>query len=97
MVLSVGSLTALNEINRSMAHDILSLIQNQEVAAPIINKVNKITKSPSLTPLLREEVYSIGKMRTNDEDVIKLFMKQFFTYRPDDTFFFKYLAKENGE
>ena len=93
-VLFVGALTAVGEMNRSILHNILFLIKDKEIATPI---VKRLPQSALEIPLLREEVYSIGRIRTNEETVIKLFMKQFFTYRLGDTLFFKYLAKENGE
>ena len=89
-VLAVGALTAIGEINRSIAHDILFLIRDKKVATPIVSRFPKLKKT-----LIYDDVYSIGKMRTDNENEIKIFMKQFFIYRLEDTFFFRYLAKEN--
>lgn len=43
---------------------------------------------------LQEDVYSFGAIRTEDETLINSAKTQFFIYDYEDTFFFRYLAKE---
>ncbi len=94
-VLAVGALTATGEISRSVAYDTLFLLRNTEVGDFVIRKISK----PALKKtLLQEEVYSVGKMRTDNAGIIKnMFMDMYFTYNLNDTFFFGHLAKGNAD
>lgn len=97
-VLAVGAWTAAGEIFRSISYDVLFFTKDKEIAAPIVRRFSRsVPKSALERPLLREEVYSIGKMRTDNAEVIKGFMIRFFIYNFDNTPFFRYLAKGNDE
>ena len=94
IILLIGAFTGLGEINRSMLHDVLFLIKEKAIATPIVSKFSKSALEHSL---LREQVYSIGRMKTQDESTIKLFQQQFFTYDYEHTFFFGKLGKDVSE
>ncbi len=69
------------------------LILTVAAVAPL----SELYRSVSSTVMGRAEpyelVHSFGDFATDDENVIRICRQQFFTYYPEETFFFRYLGK----
>ena len=88
LALAIGAYTPVTEINRSVIFTAVHVLrENNLLPTSLMQKAQTIK-------LLREEVYTLGNIRTDEFKIIKMCKDNFFAYDYKNSFFFKYLAKE---
>ena len=90
IALVIGAVTSVNEINRSVLYSAVHVLrENNLLPTALIQWAENENIKFS-----RNEINSLGKIKTEDKMSIEMCKDQFFAYDYKNSFFFKYLAKD---
>lgn len=88
----IGTWTPINEVNRTLAFTSIDIL-NKHGLLPAKMQSMKINNKAIVRPLKREEIYSLGNIRTTDKEIIEGYRDHFLAFNYQDSFFFRYLAR----
>ena len=91
VLMIIGAITPMNEINRSVGKNTLYFLNSYEALPSSI-----VSIIPKNFEIRREEIYSLGKIRVNDTAINymkNLLKNNYFVYDYENKSFFKYLVK----
>lgn len=89
----IGAWTPINEINRTAAYTSINILYRYGLLPAKIYTLRTAKNNPLIRELRREEIYSLGSIRTTDKNMIEGYRNHFLTFNYQDSFFFRYLAK----
>ena len=82
LAMIIGAVTPLLEINRGVGFTMLNVLERQGLIQPEKRRI-----------LLREEIHSLGLIKTNNTSDIEMVRRQFYISDYENSLFFKYIAK----
>ena len=83
IVMIIGACTPASEICRSAAL----------TSKVILREHGLLPENMTVVELKRNEVYSLGSIRTTDKEMIEGYVNHFLAFNYKDSFFFKYLSR----